>query len=184
MNRPRILVLVVLALLLADWIWERRRGADLAEVRIEVRDYGAKSDKQAYGQPHDIRIHFLNAKNELLAAAHSVESLGYIMAIDPDPAIGNCRHRQSDASDYESCVEDYFLWAGGWVQQVVAADIFLESCEIQKVPVHGVMRAIDMKFWDWVLSWAGPFYRPHGEFFPRQQVELSMIIDDCAIAKW
>ena len=132
MTRPTkiLLVAVVVTALVPLWgYWYSIRHASL---QLNVNDYALKTDKQFYGDAHNVSLVFRDAANAELAVARSVEPLGYILAIHPDAAIGNCEQRKTDFAD---CYEQYSAWSATWAPRVQRADVTAGSCQVKAVPV-------------------------------------------------
>jgi hypothetical protein len=125
-----LLAAVVLTALVPLWgYWYSIRHASL---QLNVNDYALTSPTQLYDNPHDVSLVFRDQSNAQLALAKSVEPLGFILAVHPDAAIGNCEHRKDD---YSSCYEQYSEWSATWANSVRHADVTVGSCEVKAVPV-------------------------------------------------
>src|SRR5262245_34644589 len=91
MMRPssRILLMAVVGSALVP-LWGYWYSIRHASLQLRVDDYGLKSPTQSYGIPHGVSLVLRDASNAQLAVARSVEPLGYILAVHPDAAVGNC----------------------------------------------------------------------------------------------
>src|SRR3989442_10696526 len=125
--------IAVSTLVLAWGYWYSRHHASL---QLRVDDYALKSERQAYGVPHDVTLTLRdNAKVEL-AVARSVEPLGYILAVHPSADIGNCEHRgirpssgNGSQGDYSACYAQYSAWSATWAPRVHSVDVSVGSCQ-------------------------------------------------------
>jgi hypothetical protein len=99
-----------------------------AALQLRVDDYALKSPTQLYGTPHEVSLVLRDESNAQLAVAKSVEPLGYILAVHPDAAIGNCEHRKDD---YTACYEQYSAWSAAWAPLVRRADVTVGSCAVK-----------------------------------------------------
>lgn len=159
----------VLAVALPAWgYWFSLRHA---YVSIRVEDYSLKSATLAYGTPHGATLSFRDESGAQLATARSVEPLGYILAVHPDAAIGNCEHR---VTDHAECYGEYSAWSAAWAPQVRSADVAVGSCRLQRVPVR-THRSND----EWMVWWV-PL--PHVGGLPRQYFDFAVAIDAKACA--
>jgi hypothetical protein len=155
----------------------------MSRVAVRVDDYGLKTERLAYGSPHDVTLTLRDSANAQLAVARSVEPLGYILAIHPSAEIGNCEHRgirptsgNGSQGDYAACYEQYSAWSATWAQRVHNADVSVGSCKLHEVPA--TVRTSNN---EWLLWWV-PL--PHVGGLPRQYVELAFAIDGraCSVA--
>jgi hypothetical protein len=144
-----------------------------AALNVRVDDYGMKTDRIAYGTPHDVTLVFRGPANEQLALARSVEPLGYIMALHPDTAIGSCEHAGARA-DHAACYRAYSAWSSTWAGKVRTADVTVGSCEVKQVPV-----VAHISNSEWLLWWV-PL--PHIGGVPRRYFDLVVRIDSRACA--
>ena len=94
---------------LAWGYWNAARHAD---VQLQVNDHGLASRTQLYGTPHDVTLVLRDASGAALATARSVEPAGYLLAVHPDPAIGNCQHIARQPK-YGECYGRYSAWLAG-----------------------------------------------------------------------
>lgn len=136
---------VVLACLLAWGYWH---AATHASLQLQVEDYGLKTDRQLYGTPHDVTLTYHDATNAPLATARSVEPLGYILAIHPDPKIGDCSQYTTRAP-YSKCFAVHSAWVPDWAPRVRTANIKIGGCEMHRVPVSVYQSGNDWWLW-WV----------------------------------
>jgi hypothetical protein len=158
------LALVVASALVPFWgYWYSIRHASL---QLNVHDYALKTDRQLYGDAHGVSLVFRDASNGQLAVARSVEPLGYILAIHPDAAIGNCEQRKTDFSD---CYEQYSAWSATWASRVRSADVTVGSCELKAVPV-----VVDRSNSEWPTWWV-PLRHVGG--LPREYFSFTVGID-------
>jgi len=140
-----------------------------AALQLRVDDYALKSPTQLYGTPHEVSLVLRDESNAQLAVAKSVEPLGYILAVHPDAAIGNCEHRKDD---YTACYEQYSAWSAAWAPLVRRADVTVGSCAVKGVPV-----AVQRSNSEWPVWWV-PL--PHVGGLPRQYFEFAMSVDSRA----
>ena len=168
----------VSALVLAWGYWYSLNHASL---RLRVDDYSLKSERQAYGVPHDVTLTLRDNAKVQLAIARSVEPLGYILAVHPSADIGNCEHRgirpssgNGSQGDYSACYKEYSAWSATWALRVHSADISVGSCELREVPV-----TVRMSNNEWLLWWVP---HPHIGGLPRQYFEFAVAIDSRACA--
>jgi hypothetical protein len=118
--------IAVSAVVLAWGYWHSTNHVSLA---LRVDDYSLKSERQAYGVPHDVTLTLRDNTNVPLAVARSVEPLGYILAVHPNAEIGHCEHRGITPSprnrsqdDYAACYKEYSSWSATWASRVYSAD--------------------------------------------------------------
>lgn len=170
-----ILPLAAIAgLVLAYGYWYSRGRAD---VHLRVDDYALRTAGIAYGTPHGVSLSLRDRSNQVLAVARSVEPHGYILAVHPDSAIGNCQPEGTGAltprarDAYAACYQQYSRWSASWAARVHSADVTVGSCELRGVPV-AVSRSSD-----WLLWWV-PL--PHVGGLPRQYFDFSVALDSHA----
>jgi hypothetical protein len=162
-----LLAAVVVTALVPLWgYWYSIRHASL-ELRVD--DYALKSPTQLYGSPHDVSLVLRDESNAQLAVATSVEPIGYILAVHPDPAIGNCEHRKDD---YAACYEQYSKWSATWAPLVRRADVTIGSCQLKAVPV-----VVSRSNSEWPTWWV-PLRHIGG--LPRQYFEFEIGVDSRA----
>jgi hypothetical protein len=125
-----------------------------------------KSPTQLYGEPHAVSLVLRDSANSQLAVARSVEPIGYILAVHPDAAIGNCEQRKDD---YAACYEQYSKWLAGWASLVRSADVTVGSCQLHAVPV-----TVSRSNSEWPVWWV-PLRHIGG--LPRQYFELAIGVD-------
>jgi len=166
-----LLVAVVVTALVPLWgYWYSIHHANLT---LNVDDYALKSSTQRYGRPHAVGLVLRDASNAQLAIARSVEPIGYILAIHPDPAIGNCEHlNQAPQGEYGACYERYSEWVATWANLVRTADVSVGGCEVRGVPV-----VISRSNSEWPVWWV-PLRHIGGR--PRQSFTLTIAIDSRA----
>jgi hypothetical protein len=168
----------VAALVLGWGYWYSLHHASL---HLRVDDYGLKTQNQAYGIPNGVSLTFRDGSNAQLAVARSVDPLGYVLAIHPNAAIGNCEQRASQPAtasgshaDHADCYSRYSAWSATWAPRVASADVTVGSCQLRGVPVT-VVASND----EWLLWWV-PL--PHIGGLPRRFFEFSVAIDSRACA--
>jgi hypothetical protein len=135
-----------------------------AYLTLRVDDYGLRTDKLIYDSPHGVRLSYLDGAGQVLAAARSVEPAGYVLAIHPDPAIGDCSRYENSQQDYGRCYAQYARWAAQWAPGVRRADATIGACELRNLPV-----AVRDSNPEWFLWWV-PL--PHIGGVPHRYVEL------------
>ena len=162
---------IVVAVLVPLWgYWYSLHHVDL---NLQVNDYALKSPTQLYGDAHDVTLAFRDASQQPLAVARSIEPLGYILAVDPDAAIGNCQH-VTVQNEFADCYARYSKWSASWAPRVRTADVTVGSCSMRAVPV-----AVEQSNDEWPLWWV-PL--PHIGGLPRQYFGFSVAIDSRACA--
>jgi hypothetical protein len=168
-----LLAAAVVTALVPLWgYWYAIRHASL---QLRVDDYALRSPTQSYGIPHGVSLVLRDASNAQLAVARSVEPLGYLLAVHPDPRIGNCEHlTQASQGDYAACYEKYSAWSATWADRVRRADVTVGSCEARAVPVT-VRRSNS----EWPVWWV-PLRHLGG--LPRQYFEFVIALDSRACA--
>jgi hypothetical protein len=165
------------ALVLAWGYWDSTNHASL---HLHVKDYALKSQRRAYGAPHDVTLTLRDESNTQLAVARSVEPLGYILAVHPSGDIGNCEHLGSRASsggsqgDYAACYAQFSAWAAVWAPRVHSADVTVGTCQLLGVPVSARVSNDE-----WLLWWV-PL--PHVGGLPRRYFDFSVALDSRACA--
>ena len=75
---------VVASLFAAAVAWGWWRASTHAALNIRIEDYGLRTDRQLYGNPHGAAIEFFDADRSSLATAKSIEPYGYVQAFHPD----------------------------------------------------------------------------------------------------
>ena len=160
-----VLVLALgIALVLGLGYWHASRHA---HVHIQVHDYGLRTDRQAYGSPHDVALVFRDSNERLLAQARSVEPQGYILAVHPDGSVGSCQHR-SQQPDYSACYKRHSAWSADWAPLVQRADVTVGNCALRRVPVN-----VHYSNSEWLLWWV-PL--PHVGGWPYQSFTFSVAV--------
>lgn len=152
--------------------WGYWRSLHYADLHISVNDHALKSRNQLYGPAHGVSIVLRDAANAQLAAAHSVEPLGYVLALHPSPDVGDCRQHERSPSEYATCYDRYSRWLSTWASRVRAADVGIGACQLRSVPV-----SIHRSNSDWALWWV-PL--PHVGGLPRQYLSLQIDLDSRA----
>ena len=150
--------------------WGYWYSAHHAYVTLRVDDYSLKTATQLYGTPHGVTLTLRDEAGTALATARSVEPHGYILAVHPDPEVGNCEHR----ADHAECYEQYSAWSATWAPRVRSAQVSVGSCVLQSVPIR-MAHSND----EWPLWWV-PL--PHIGGLPRQYFGLSLAVDARACA--
>jgi len=159
--------LFVVATAVLGWgYWHAQTHATLG---LHVRDYGLATEKRLYATPQDVELRLLDASGAELAQASSVEPWGYILAIDPDPRIGNCEQRKGSQADFSKCFAAYTAWVSGWAGQVRSAAVEVGGCRIGDLPVKAYTSS-----GDWWLWWVP---HPHIGGTPRRYYGFSVNID-------
>jgi hypothetical protein len=154
-----LLVAIVVTALVPLWgYWYSIHHAYL---NLRVDDYALKSPTQRYGDPHDVRLVLRDASNTQLAVAKSVEPLGYILAVHPDAAIGNCEQRKDD---YPACYEQYSKWSSTWAA--------VGACQMTAVPV-----TVSRSNSEWPVWWV-PLRHVGG--LPREYFSFEVAVDSRA----
>jgi hypothetical protein len=143
-----------------------------ASIHIRVDDYALKGQGQSFGPPHGVSLTLRDASNSPLAVAHSIEPQGYILAVHPDPRIGDCRQYEHSRSEYADCYSRHSHWSSSWASYVRVADVGVGACQLRSVPVT-IYQSND----DWPLWWV-PL--PHIGGLPRHYFSFSVAIDSQA----
>lgn len=165
-----LLALAVVAGSLLGWgYWHSLQHAHL---HISVNDHALRTRSQLYGSPHGVSLVLRDAAKAQLAVAHSVEPLGYILAVHPSTDVGDCRQYERSPSEYATCYGRYSEWLSTWVPRVRAADVGVGICRLRSVPV-----AVHRSNSDWLLWWV-PLRHVGG--LPRQYFALSIDLDSRA----
>ena len=152
---------VVFASILAWGYWH---SATHASMSLRVEDYGLQTDRQIYGTPHGVTLTFFGTANEQLASARSVEPAGYVLAIHPDPSIGDCSKYQNSQQEYADCYSQYSAWASSWAPRVRTAAVSSGGCTLHDLPVNGYSSNAEWWLW-WVpLPHIGGVPRRYFEF--------------------
>jgi hypothetical protein len=142
-----------------------------ASLHLYVNDYALKSPTQSYGNAHGVSLLLRDGSNEQLAVARSVEPVGYIVVVDPDPAIGSCE-QLNQQGDFAECYERISRWSATWAGRVRTADVTIGSCSLHSVPV-----TVEHSNDDWPLWWV-PLRHIGG--LPRQYFSFAVAIDSRA----
>src|SRR5262249_5392042 len=171
MTRASKIVFVAVVVTALVPFWGYWYSIHHAYLNLRVHDNALKSPTQLYGDPHDVSLVLRDASNAPLAVAKSVEPLGYILAVHPDPAIGNCEQHKDD---YAACYEQYSAWSATWAPRVRSADVTVGSCALKSVPV-----TIDRSNNEWPVWWV-PLRHIGG--LPREYFTFAVAIDSRACA--
>ena len=164
-----LIAAISVAVLVPLWgYWYAIHHADL---NLRVNDYALKSPTQLYGEAHNVSLVFRDASSQQLAVARSVEPFGYILAVHPDAAVGNCQHLKIQ-DEFADCYARYSKWSATWAPLVRTADVTVGSCALRAVPV-----AVERSNEEWPLWWV-PLRHIGG--LPRQYFSLSVAIDSRA----
>ncbi|MCG2578758.1 hypothetical protein LZ012_17305 [Dechloromonas sp. XY25] len=145
-----------------------------AAIHIRVDDYALKTQNQLYGVPHDVSLTLRDAAGSPLAAAHSVEPLGYILPVHPGAEVGDCRQYERSPSEYAACYNRHSQWSSTWAPHVQVADLVVGPCQLRAVPV-----AVYQSNSEWPLWWV-PL--PHVGGLPSHYYSFSIAIDSQACA--
>jgi hypothetical protein len=137
-----IVLLAAVAISALVLAWGYWYSLNQPPLQLRVDDYALKTERQAYGVPHDVTFTLRDSAKAQLALARSVEPLGYILAVHPSADIGNCEHRDIRPSsgngsqgDYSACYEQYSAWSATWAPRVHSADVSVGSCQLREIPV-------------------------------------------------
>src|SRR5262252_7458876 len=107
MRASKILLVAVVVTALVP-LWGYWYSIHHAYLNVRIDDYALKSPTQLYGSPHGVSLVLRDAAHAQLAEARSVEPLGYILAVHPDAAIGNCEHlNRAPQGEYAACYDRY-----------------------------------------------------------------------------
>jgi hypothetical protein len=164
--KASLAAVAVFACVLAWGYWH---AATHASMNLRVEDHGLKTDRQLYGDPHGVSLTFFGTGNEQLASARSIEPAGYILAIHPDPKIGDCTQYQNAPGDYAECYEALSAWASRWAPRVREATVEIGGCTLRNVPV--TVHGSNAEWWLWWVP------LPHIGGTPRRYFELVVKID-------
>ncbi|MGE5493594.1 MAG: hypothetical protein ACM31P_20240 [Actinomycetota bacterium] len=127
---------VAAAVIASALAWGYWYSATHASINIRVEDYGLQTDRQLYGRPHGVKLEFFDAAGRFLASAHSVEPAAYILAVHPDPAIGDCSAYQDSREKFAECYAQYSAWTSTWAPEVRTAAISTGGCSLRNLPVN------------------------------------------------
>jgi hypothetical protein len=144
--------------------WGYWHAATHASLSLRVDDYGLKTDRELYGTPHHVTLTFYGAAKEPLAFARSVEPAGYLLAVHPDPNVGDCSQHQNSQQEYQRCFALHSAWASRWPSRVRTASAKIGTCVLDKLPV-----SVHSSNTEWLLWWV-PL--PHIGGIPRRYFEL------------
>ena len=172
MNTRKKTVIAAIALAALVPLWGYWYSLHHAYLNLHVNDYALQSSTLLYGDAHNVSLVFRDASQQQLAVARSVEPHGYILAVHPDPAVGNCEHLNNTQGEFSACYERYSSWSASWAPRVRTADVMVGSCSMRAVPV-----AVEQSNEEWPLWWV-PL--PHVGGLPRQYFGLSIAIDSRA----
>jgi hypothetical protein len=164
MRSTRKLVIAGCIVFAAGLAWAYWHSMTHASLNLRVDDYGLKTDRQLYGTPHHVTLKFFDAANAFLAAAHSIEPDGYLMATHPDPKIGDCLQYQNSPEDYKRCFALHSKWAADWAPRVRSATADVGTCSLGNLPVD--LRSSNGDWWLWWVP------LPHVGGVPRRYIEL------------
>lgn len=163
------LFLAALAVMAGVLAWGYWHSATHVTLSLRVEDYGLQTDRQLYGTPHGVTLDFYGAGDELLASARSIEPAGYLLAIHPDSAIGDCAQYENSRERYAHCFTAHSTWASTWVSRVRTATVHIGACVLEKLPVT-VYSANS----EWLLWWV-PL--PHVGGVPRRYFDLAVKVN-------
>src|SRR5215510_8032900 len=166
MQRPAKVLLGAIVVTALVPLWGYWYSIHHAYLNLRVADYALKSPTQLYGDPHDVRLVLRDTSNAQLAVAKSVEPLAYILAVHPDPGVGNCEQRKDD---YATCYEEYSKWSSTWAPLVRTADVDVGSCQMKAVPV-----TVSRSNSEWPIWWV-PLRHIGG--LPRESFSFEVAID-------
>lgn len=144
--------------------WGYWHSATHASMNLRVEDYGLQTDHQLYGTPHGVTLTFYGVADEFLASAHTIEPAGYVLAIHPDPSIGDCSQYQNSQREYAHCFTLHSSWASHWAPRVRAATANIGACVFHKLPVS--VYSSNAEWWLWWVP------LPHVGGVPRRYFEL------------
>lgn len=160
---------VAAAVFAATLAWGYWYSATHASLNIRVEDYGQQTDRQLFGRPHGVKVEFFGADGRFLASAHSVEPAGYILAVHPDPAIGDCSAYQNSREKFAACYAQYSAWASTWASEVQTAAISTGGCSLRGLPVN--VYTSNEEWWLWWVP------LPHIGGTPRRYFDLAVKVD-------
>lgn len=171
------LTFVMIGVIVVAWgYWYSINHAALS---VLVDDYALKTERQAFGVPHGVALTFRDKSGAAIAVASSVEPQGFILAVHPNAAIGNCQPSlkprtagDSSQSNYSECYEDYSKWVSSWAPRVHDADVVVGICRLEHVSVG--VRTTNSEWWQWWVP------LPHIGGLPRKYFEFAISIDSRA----
>lgn len=176
MRALRRLAFTLAALFALAMLWGYWHSRTHAAVQISVRDTGLRTPDRAWADPHDVRIRFFAVNGDFLAAAHSIEPQGYILAVHPDADIGDCTTYGGASGagarkhkTYSECYAAASKWFAIWAKQTATAEIAIGACTLRAVPVQ-----VEIFAGDWWLWWV-PL--PHVGGTARQYITLTATVD-------
>lgn len=169
MRTPAKMFLAAFAVMAGVLGWGYWHSATHVSLSLRVEDYGLQTDRQLYGTPHGVRLSFYGAAGEFLAAAHSIEPAGYVLAMHPDPSIGDCSQYENSREKYAHCFTAHSTWASDWAPRVSTATVHIGACVLEKLPV-----SVYSSNAEWALWWV-PL--PHVGGVPRRYFDLAVKVD-------
>ncbi len=172
MPRWFVSILVIAAVAAGVLGWGYWYSLNHAYLNISVNDHGLRTDRRRYASPHGVSLVLRDAAQAQLAVAHSIEPVGYILAVHPSADIGDCRLYERSPSEHSSCYERYSQWSADWAPRVQFADVAVGDCRLRLVPVTA-RRSNE----EWLVWWV-PL--PHVGGLPRQHHWFSIDIDSKA----
>lgn len=161
--------LVALGLAAAALSWGYWYSASHYVLHLRVEDYGLKTDRRAFAAPHDVALTYFSAEGSVLASARSVEPLGFLVPVHPDPKIDDCRQFERDRQQFARCFERQSSWVSGWANRVRFATVGVGGCTVENARVEH--HESDGNWWLWWVP------HPHIGGVPRRFVELTVRID-------
>ena len=163
------LFLAALAVMAGVLAWGYWHSANHVTMSLRVEDHGLQTDRQLYGTPHGVALAYYGAEAEFLAAAHSIEPAGYVLAIHPDPDIGDCSQYEDAREKYARCFAAHSTWASHWAPRVRSATVNIGACVIEKLPVR--VYSSNAEWWLWWVP------LPHVGGVPRRYFDLAVKVN-------
>lgn len=161
--------LAAFAVMAGALAWGYWHSATHASLNLRVEDYGLQTERQLYGAPHGVTLTYYGAAGEFLAAAHTIEPAGYVLAIHPDPNIGDCSQYENSREKYAHCFTAYSTWASHWAPRVRTATARIGSCVLEKLPV--TVYSSNAEWWLWWVP------LPHVGGVPRRYFDLAVKVN-------
>ncbi len=138
---------------------------------INVNDVGLATDRRRWAALHDAELALKNGSGALLATAHTVPPLQYVVVAHPDPTIRDCRHVESQQTRqlYAECFDTLSRWIPSWIADVRYADITTPQCTFSAVPLSVERHPAD--WWLWL------FPNPHVGGFSMDRYHIEVTVD-------
>ncbi len=105
------------------------------DVHVALWDVALKTDRQLYGSLAAADVVFRDEAGTDLAIARADKPSGLVSMIHP--TVGDCRQEERTGGDaWRRCYETQSRWFSTWTPQVRTAQVSIERCTIERVPVE------------------------------------------------